>query len=133
MTIDPRALRPMLWIAVAAALALCGCGAGRKHAEGASDRTSATNETAAAGRDAAPVEIVALADEKLIYECPKCGMMYRGAGACTMDGDTLVATRVDYTCPADGQPVAHAGQCPRCPMNARVEKTAVAAGAPAGR
>jgi hypothetical protein len=41
----------------------------------------------------------------------------------------LVATQVDYSCPKDGQAVEKAGKCPRCPMNARVEKTAMAAAA----
>jgi hypothetical protein len=45
-----------------------------------------------------------------------------------------VATQVSYTCPADNQAVEEAGKCPRCPMNAKVNKTVVAANtAPAGR
>ena len=109
----------MKWLSVMALLSLtlglAGCGTG----------SSPKSGTSAA---AASTEIQDLTNQTLIYECPKCGMMFRAAGTCTMDGDSLVATRVDYVCPADQKPVAHAGQCPRCAMNARVVKTALAAG-----
>src|SRR5262245_35940422 len=115
------------------ALILAGCSA-RPHAAGTA-AAPAHGGAAKTGSDAAvagaPREIQELTNQRLIYECPKCGMMFDGAGACTMDGTTLVATRVDYVCPMDHQPVEHAGSCPRCPMNARVQKTAMAA-APSG-
>jgi len=101
-------------------LGLGGCGARGKPSSG----TSAT---------AASTEIQELTNQTLIYECPRCGMMFSAAGTCTMDGDSLVATRVDYICPADQKPVAHAGRCPRCATNARVEKTALAAEQPPGK
>src|SRR5262247_2415851 len=108
-----------MWPASAAllllAVALPGCGARSKPAAG-------TPATAAAN------EIQELTNQTMIYECPRCGMMFSAAGTCTMDGDSLVATRVDYLCPADEKPVAHAGKCARCAMNARVQKTALAAG-----
>jgi uncharacterized C2H2 Zn-finger protein len=121
-------MKPLL--ATLVILALAGCGAAQKPA----DTAAQTPPPAAApsGADAAvaavPHQIQELTDQTLIYECPKCGMMFDAAGVCTMDGSELVATQVAYTCPKDNQPVAKAGQCPRCPMNARVEKTAMAAG-----
>ena len=116
-----------------AILALAGCGAAQKPADTAAQAPAPA--TAPSGSDAtvAAHAIQELTDQTLIYECPKCGMMFDAAGACTMDGSELVATQVSYTCPKDNQAVAKAGQCPRCPMNARVEKTAMAAGtAPTG-
>ena len=127
-------MRPLL--VMFAALALAGCGSGQK-TDTAASTPSSTSQTPAgqavppAGSDAAnaaaPQVIAELTDQKLVYECPKCGMDFDAAGACSMDGTELVATSVAYVCPKDGQSVEHAGKCPRCPMNARVEKTAVAA------
>jgi predicted RNA-binding Zn-ribbon protein involved in translation (DUF1610 family) len=108
-------------LAIIAVLALAGCGAAKHPAGTATQSASGT-------ASAASTEIEELTDQRLIYECPKCGTMYSAAGTCRMDADTLVATRVDYVCPADGQPVAHAGQCPRCAVHARVQKTALAPG-----
>jgi len=115
--------RFLIMMVLALPLALAGCGAR------SSSTDTATQAQSSGGTPAtvASTEIQELTDQTLIYECPKCGMMFSAAGTCTMDGDSLVATRVDYLCPADQKPVAHAGQCPRCAMNARVEKTAVAA------
>ena len=115
----------MKWLVLLVALALAGCGA-QKHS--ADTARQAAGKPAAGTVAAASTEIEELTDQRLIYECPKCGMMFSAAGTCTMDADTLVSTRVDYTCPADGQPVAHAGQCPRCAIHARVQKTALAPG-----
>jgi predicted RNA-binding Zn-ribbon protein involved in translation (DUF1610 family) len=124
-----------------AVLALAGCGAQQKPGDTAATATPsgapgapATGSTtpgdqAGGGTGAvaaAPRMIEELTNQRLVYECPKCGMDFDAAGTCSMDGSELVATRVDYTCPQDGQAVAHAGRCPRCPMNARVEKTAMA-------
>jgi uncharacterized C2H2 Zn-finger protein len=111
----------MKWLLVLVVLALAGCGTAKQSADRSTPSASGT-------ATAASTEIVELTDQTLIYECPKCGMMFSAAGTCTMDGDSLVATRVDYLCPADGKPVAHAGQCPRCAVHARVEKTALAPG-----
>jgi len=115
----------MKWLVPVIVLALAGCGAPKQSAGTSAQPASGASAAAAS----ASTEIQELTDQKLVYECPKCGMMFSAAGTCTMDGDTLVATRVDYTCPADNQPVARAGQCPRCAMHARVQKTAMA---PAG-
>ena len=108
-------------------LALAGCGTAQKPAE-----TAATGTPAPTGAEAqtaaAPNLIAELTDQTLVYECPKCGMMFDAAGTCSMGCAELVATQVSYTCPKDNQAVAKAGTCPRCPMNARVEKTAMAAG-----
>ena len=117
----------MKWMIPVMVLALAGCGAQQKPAASNAGAQGTTAVTASAAN-----EILELKDQTLIYECPKCGMMFSAAGTCTMDGDTLVATQVAYTCPADNKPVAHAGQCPRCAMNARVEKTALNTGSAAG-
>ena len=113
-----------------AVLTLAGCSAPQKSTE-TSAGTSAPSATQP-GSDAvvatAPNQIAELTDETLVYECPKCGMMFDVAGTCSMGCGELVATQVAYTCPKDNQAVAKAGQCPRCPMNARVEKTAMAGG-----
>ena len=100
-------------IASLLALALCACGTHR-------------STTAAAGDASKPRAIAALTDQTQVYECPKCGMDFDQAGACSMDGTALVAMKVAYICPADEKPVDHSGACPRCPANARVEKTAMA-------
>ena len=122
-------MRTLLVMLVVAALA--GCSAPPKSAETAatpapapSPAPTGTEATVAA----APKLIDELTDQTLIYECPKCGMMFDAAGTCSMGCAELVATRVAYVCPKDDQAVAQAGRCPRCPMNARVEKTAMAGG-----
>ena len=110
-----------------AAIALAGCQAAPKTAHNA----TGTQAEAPKGTDAvtagAPKEIQVLTDQTKVWECPKCGMDFDGPGVCTMDGTTLVETQVSYICPADNKPVEHAGKCPRCAVNARVEKVAVAA------
>ena len=69
--------------------------------------------------------VITLTDQTLVYECPKCGADYDKAGKCTMDQTDLVAMQVSYICPADNQPVEHAGKCPRCEVNARIDKVAL--------
>ncbi|TMQ69731.1 MAG: hypothetical protein E6K81_14245 [Candidatus Eisenbacteria bacterium] len=127
------------------ALAVCllaGCGAQQRSADTstASAPPAASAPASPAGgagtqavAASAPKMIEALTNQKQVFECPKCGMDYDAAGTCSMDGAELVAMRVDYTCPMDHQPVAQAGHCPRCAMNARVEKTALAANATPGK
>jgi hypothetical protein len=110
------------------ALALFGCGAQTKSADTATTSTPATESHGADAVTASqPNEIAELSDQKMIYECPKCGMDFDGPGKCTMDGTELVQTQVAYICPADNKEVDKAGKCPRCAMNARVVKTVVAA------
>ena len=112
------------------ALALFGC----------SNQQSASSETPSAAKTAVnramsvsqPQAINSLTDQTLVYECPKCGMDFDKAGKCNMDGADLVATQVAYICPADNQPVEHSGKCPRCAADARIDKTALAPGAPTG-
>jgi len=113
-----------------AVLALAGCGAPQKSTETATQTPAASAPAADAAVAAAPNQIAELTDQTLVYECPKCGMMFDAAGTCSMGCGELVATQVSYTCPKDNQAVAKAGQCPRCPMNARVDKTAMAGGVP---
>lgn len=76
-------------------------------------------------KDAATPNAITLTNQKLVYECPKCGNDYDKPGKCPMDQTALVATQVSYICPADNQPVDGAGKCPRCNMNARIEKVAL--------
>ena len=113
-----------------AVLALAGCGAPQKSTETATQTPAASAPAADAAVAAAPNQIAELTDQTLVYECPKCGMMFDAAGNCSMGCGELVATQVSYSCPKDNQPVAQAGKCPRCPMNARVDKTAMAGGVP---
>jgi hypothetical protein len=127
-----------LILIVFAAFALAGCGA-RQSADTAaappSSKDAPAAQPATAGGDAAdqPTLIAELTDQTLVYECPKCGMMFDRAGTCTMGCAETVAMQVNYSCPADGKAVEKAGHCPRCPMNARVEKTALAASAPSDK
>jgi len=114
------------------ALALVGCGAQTKSADTAATTTPATPSHGADAVTASqPNEIAELTDQTMVYECPKCGMDFDGPGNCSMDGTKLVETQVAYMCPADNKPVEKAGKCPRCAMNAKVNKTAVAANADA--
>jgi uncharacterized C2H2 Zn-finger protein len=119
-------------------LALAGCGAQQKSTDRAATGSPGGEVgNGVAGSDAVvasgPRMIEELTNQRQVFECPKCGMDFDAAGVCSMDSTVLVATRVDYTCPADGKAVEKAGHCPRCAMNARVEKTAmVTAPAPGG-
>ena len=110
-----------------AAFALAGCQSAPKQ------NSTETQAAAPSGTDAttaaAPKEIMVLTNETKVWECPKCGMDFDGPGVCSMDGATLVETQVSYTCPADNKPTEHAGKCPRCAMNSRIDKVAVAANA----
>jgi hypothetical protein len=106
--------------------ALAGCGTSSRSADHAPQPAAKTDAVTAA----APNEIEELTDQKKVWECPQCGMDYDGPGQCAMDHSKLVETKVDYICPADNQPVDKAGKCPRCAVNARVVKTAIAAVAP---
>ncbi len=112
------------------ALALFGCSS--KQSASSQSPPAAKTAVTQAGDAAKPQAIDALSRQTLVYECPKCGMDYDKAGKCGMDGAELVATRVAYICPADDKPVEHAGKCPRCAANARIEKTALAAGGTSG-
>ena len=89
--------------------------------------TSRGAATTAATASAGPHLIADLTNQTEIYSCPNCGMDFDAAGKCSMDSTELVKTDVAYICPADSKPVDHAGSCPRCNVNARVVRTAVAA------
>jgi predicted RNA-binding Zn-ribbon protein involved in translation (DUF1610 family) len=110
-------------IAAFALLSVASCSSQPKSAQTAAPAAKPAADAVVAS---APREIQELTNQKLVYECPKCGMDFDAPGTCTMDGSTLAATQVDYSCPADGQAVERAGQCPRCAMNARVRKTTMA-------
>lgn len=113
------------------ALALCSCGAQSKSADTAATPPATESHGADGVTASQPNEIMELTDQKMVYECPKCAMDFDGPGKCSMDGTELVETQVGYMCPADSKPVEKAGKCPRCAMNAKVIKTAVAANVPA--
>ena len=127
-------------LTIATVLLLAGCSAQPRSASDTAPSTASstpanpTPASAPASNSAvaasAPKVIEELTTQRTVYECPKCGMDFDAAGACSMDGATLVATQVDYSCPADGKPVDQGGQCPRCAMHARVEKTALATDGP---
>ncbi len=95
-----------------AALLLLGC--------------QAKPKTTAASASADPAPVSELTNQRVVYECPQCGMDYDGPGQCPMDHIDLVKTGIDYICPADNQPVEHSGKCPRCAANAQVKRTALA-------
>jgi hypothetical protein len=112
--------------AALAVLALAGCQTAPKSTPGGESPSASGTSAAPAG---APHEIAVLTSQTKVWECPKCGMDFDAAGVCAMDNATLVETNVGYICPADNKPVEQAGKCPRCPMNARIDKVAVAANA----
>ena len=115
-----------------ATLVLAGCQSAPKSTEQAAGSHATTPAATEASADA-PVLIASLTDQTKVWECPKCGMMFDRAGMCSMDPEVaLVETNVNYICPADNKAVEKAGKCPRCPMNARVDKVAVAANTPTG-
>ena len=120
-----------IMVLLIAVLVLAGCQAAPKSTEQAAESHAATP---AATDPNAPVLIASLTDQTKVWECPKCGMMFDRAGMCSMDPEVaLVETDVNYICPADNKAVEKAGKCPRCPMNARVDKVAVAASTPGGQ
>src|SRR2546425_1374451 len=106
-------------------LALPGCGA-RQHTDSAAGTDSSGTGSATAAEptpvDAQLHEISELTNQVIIYECPKCGMMFDGPGHCTMDGTELYPTKVTYVCPADHMPADHAGKCPRCDRQVQIMK-----------
>ena len=112
--------------AAIAALTLAGCQAAPRSAHNAGESKTSTPSGTQAVTAAAPKEIDVLTSQTKIWECPECGMDYDGPGTCNMDGSTLVETNVSYICPADNKPVEHSGKCPRCAVNARIEKVAMA-------
>jgi hypothetical protein len=102
-----------------AGLLLTGCGARTTTTTAAKPASPAVGSTAST----APAVVAQLTDQTLIYHCPECGMDYDGPGQCAMEHADLVPVRIDYMCPLDHQPVAHAGQCPRCAAPATIERT----------
>jgi hypothetical protein len=109
---------------------LAGCSSAPSTHATAVERTGSVTPIVTAKATAPPEIITALTDQKLVYDCPRCGMEFAGPGQCTMCHVDLVAMKVDYICPADGGAVQKAGSCPRCQANARVVKTALAVAVP---
>lgn len=111
----------LVTVVMAAIFLLTGCDA----------RTSSTAsvkarpEAAGTAASVAPAVVAQLTNQTLIYHCPECGMDYDAPGQCSMEHADLVPVRIDYVCPLDHQPVAHAGQCPRCAAPATIERTAL--------
>jgi len=95
-----------------AALLLLGC--------------QAKPKTTAAPASADPAPVSELTNQRVVYECPQCGMDFDGPGQCSMDHIDLVKTGIAYICPADNKAVEHSGKCPRCAANAVVQRTALA-------
>ena len=118
-------MKPVLLAAIAA-LVLAGCSSAPKSTDNAAGTQSATPAATEAAPDGAPVLIAEFIDQTTVWECPKCGMVFDRAGVCSMEGAQLVEMKVNYVCPADNKPVERAGKCPRCPMNARIDKVAAA-------
>lgn len=124
---------------LASLLAIVGCGAKQQPASLASTPepaapvpvASAESKTATASTETVPRLIAELTNETLVYECPVCKMTFADPGICTMKCAELVRTQVAYVCPADGKPVDHAGDCPRCDVDAQVVLTAMTSEAPA--
>ena len=112
-------------LAMSLAGMLLGCGSTERAAEPAASTSQAQPTVGAA-----PAQIAELTDETRVFECPKCGMMFTAAGNCSMGCGPLTETAVAYICPADDQAVSKAGRCERCPMNARVVKSAIAMAEP---
>lgn len=122
-----------------ALLVVVGCGAQQQPApqasapEPASPATTAAEspKSATASTETVPRLIAELSNETLVYECPVCKMTFADPGICTMKCAELVRTQVAYVCPADGKSVDHAGDCPRCDVDASVVLTAMTSEAPA--
>ncbi|MEO5989750.1 MAG: hypothetical protein ABIU54_14700 [Candidatus Eisenbacteria bacterium] len=117
-------IRSLVFVLV---LVVAGCSPGSKPASPAASVPTAEPGVAAvvpaAGADM--VEFSTLTDQREVWDCPKCGMMFDRAGMCTMCDVDLVRTRIDYSCAADGQPVEHGGKCPRCAVPVVIKKTAL--------
>lgn len=120
---------------------LVGCGAQQQPSPQASAPETAapapattsagSPTTATASTETVPRLIAELTNETLVYECPVCKMTFADPGICAMKCAELVRTQVAYVCPADGKPVEHAGDCPRCDVDATVVLTAMTSEAPA--
>ena len=106
-------------VVMAAIFLLTGCDARTTSTASA----KAHPEVAGPGASVTPTVIAQLTDQTLVYHCPECGMDYDRPGQCSMEHADLVPVRIDYLCPLDHQPVAHAGQCPRCAAPATIERT----------
>ncbi len=107
---------------------LSGCGAAPPAAEAPPSPVAASRAVAPGSAAHVPVEIPVLSDEREVWDCPKCDMVYDRAGMCTMCDADLVHSRVDYSCPVDSKPVEKAGLCPRCPQAATIAMTPLTAG-----
>lgn len=118
----------MRFVAMLLAVALLSSCQAKSNSTASATPTGAA--TAAAPASSGPHLIADLTNQTEIYSCPNCGMDFDAAGKCSMDSTELVKTDVAYICPADSKPVDHSGSCPRCNVNARVVRTAVAASTP---
>ena len=115
-----NATRVLVPLAALFALTLAGC-------SGHVDNSSASVPRTAINRamSATQPQVVTLTNQTLVYECSKCGTDYDKAGQCPSDQTELTAMQVSYICPADNEAVEGAGKCPRCQMNARIDKVAL--------
>jgi hypothetical protein len=111
--------RSLATVAAMAALLFCGCS---RQVDTMSDIPRTSIDRAKSATQPQPLT---LTNQTLVYECSKCGTDYDKPGQCPADQTELTAMQVSYICPADNQPVDGAGKCPRCQMNARIDKVAL--------
>ena len=98
-------------------------------AVGCSSKSSTSRETAAPTdhTTAAAPKLVTISNQTTVWTCPTCGMNYDGPGECEMKDGTLVQMNVSYVCPTGGEALPGVGLCPTHKVEARVDKTPVAA------
>jgi predicted RNA-binding Zn-ribbon protein involved in translation (DUF1610 family) len=109
-----------LLVLLALVLILAGCGG----------QSATPSQEAAAPTDhsaAAPPKLVTITNQTTVWTCPTCGMNYDGPGECEMKDGTLVQMNVSYVCPTGGEALPGVGLCPTHKVEARVDKTPVAA------
>jgi predicted RNA-binding Zn-ribbon protein involved in translation (DUF1610 family) len=107
-------------VLLALLLILAGCGG--KSATPSQEAAAPTENTTAA----AP-KLVTITNQTTVWTCPTCGMNYDGPGDCEMKDGTLVQMNVSYVCPTGGEALPGVGLCPTHKVEARVDKTPVAA------
>jgi hypothetical protein len=107
---------------------LGGCGARDRGSATTDQGQSSPPETTAAAHDhepatgEAPVEIAALSDQVIVYECTLCNRMFDIPGRCPFDQTELHATKVTYLCEFDGTMATRVGPCPKCGRPVSIEK-----------
>ena len=101
-------------------LLLAGCGG--QSSTPSQEAAAPTDTSASAGP-----HLVTISNQTTVWTCPTCGMNYDGPGECEMKDGTLVQMNVSYVCPAGGEALTGVGKCAAHGVEARVDKTPVAA------